>query len=158
MAHRVADIMTSPVITLSEEDNLRSIREGMEKFHLRHLPVVDGEKLVGLITHRDILRLVSAELDPGAKVRAGGVEDTFVSSVMTRDPATCTPDTPIAEAARLMYENKFGCLPVVDDEGNLVGIVTENDMLGYLVSHLLTEEQMSKRPQRPSKPVPREDG
>ena len=120
------------------------------------MPVVDGEKLVGLITHRDVLRLVSAELDSVASARARAAEDTFVSSVMTRNPQTCAPDTPIAEAARQMYENKFGCLPVVDEEGNLVGIVTENDMLGYLVSHLLTEEQASKRSRRPSKPVPRE--
>ncbi len=154
MTHRVADIMTTPVITLDEEDNLKSIREGMDRFHLRHLPVVDGEKLVGLVTHRDILRLASAELDPAAKLRAPAIEDTFVSSVMTRDPQTCSPDTPVADAARLMYENKFGCLPVVDDDGNLVGIVTENDMLGYLVSHLLTDKQKAKRPD--PRPLPRE--
>ncbi|MFW5921065.1 MAG: CBS domain-containing protein, partial [Polyangiales bacterium] len=52
----VSDIMSRNPITLSEEDNLENIAQGMEEFHLRHLPVVDGHKLVGLVSHRDILR------------------------------------------------------------------------------------------------------
>ena len=81
MSHTVRDIMTTELVTLREEDNLLSIREGMEALHVRHLPVVDGEKLVGLITHRDILRLTYAELDAGdaqAERRSALAEQTFV--------------------------------------------------------------------------------
>ncbi len=139
MTLRVSDIMTTSVVTLTEEDNLASIRQGMEDLGLRHVPVVDGMSLVGLITHRDILRLTSAEIDPGgsaARVRLA--ESTFVTTVMTPNPKTCTPEATIEEAARAMVEGKFGCLPVVDETGMLMGIVTEHDLLKAIVKHGLS--------------------
>jgi CBS domain-containing protein len=123
-AKTVADIMTRRVIYLREEDNLSRIVEGMEHFGLRHLPVLDGDRLVGMITHRDMLKILSA-----AERRE---ESTFVASIMTRDPIAVGPDTTIIEAARILIKARFGCLPVVDENRNVIGIVTEHDFMKVL--------------------------
>ena len=133
----VADVMTREVRTLHEEDNLSEIGAEMDTFGFRHLPVVDGERLIGLVTQRDLLRWSSSRLDVTAAARDRSVqENTFVAAVMNRDVATCAPSTPLAEAARRLVTERIGCLPVVDDEGRLVGIVTEHDLLKELVAVL----------------------
>jgi CBS domain-containing membrane protein len=133
----VSDIMTREVLVLSEEDNLRQIAEGMDRLSLRHLPVVDGTRLVGLVSHRDVLRLAVSALvaeTPIGRAREQRLEENaFIAKVMTRDPVTVAPDTPLAEAANILVRSKFGCLPVVDRDHNLVGIVTEHDFLKLLV-------------------------
>ena len=123
-AKTVADIMTRRVIFLREEDNLSRIVEGKEHFGLRHLPVLDGDRLVGMITHRDMLKILSAD--------EHNEESTFVASIMTRDPIAVGPETTIREAARILIKARFGCLPVVDENRNVIGIVTEHDFLKIL--------------------------
>jgi CBS domain-containing protein len=123
-AKTVADIMTRRVIYLREEDNLSRIVEGMEHFGLRHLPVLDGDRLVGMITHRDMLKILSAA--------DRHEETTFVASIMTRDPIAVGPGTTIVEAARILIRARFGCLPVVDEHRNVIGIVTEHDFMKVL--------------------------
>lgn len=138
MGKTVADIMTTDVLTLREEDNLLSPGSEMEEFDLRHLPVVDGERLVGLVSQTDVLRLAMSSLSRDSihtAVDKSHREETFVASVMTRDVAVAHPDLPIPEAARRMVERKVGCLPVVDASGKLLGIVTEHDMLRELATH-----------------------
>jgi CBS domain-containing membrane protein len=143
----VADIMTKDVLFLQEEDNLSQIGQTMERFSLRHLPVVDRGRLVGLVTHRDVLRLAVSELSDNDQFRQERqrrlVENTFVAKIMTRRPRTVFPDTPVLEAAEILVESKFGCLPVVDSQGNLVGIVTEHDFLKLLVANLKRETPRS---------------
>ena len=145
LSRPVSEIMTKDVITLHEEDDLLEIDRGMEQYQLRHLPVVDGTKLVGLVTHRDLLRVSASSLQSTAAATARdeyAKSRTFVSSVMTRDVMTVSPETPISEAARTLVEGRFGCLPVVDGE-SLVGIVTESDMLRLLVDVLILEDQQA---------------
>jgi CBS domain-containing protein len=115
----VSDMMTREVITVNEQDNLADLEYGMKVQRIRHLPVVDGRKLVGLITHRDLLRAAQAKL--------GG--DAFAARLMTKDPTTVRPDVTVGDAARILAESKFGCLPVVGTDGELVGIVTEHDFV-----------------------------
>ncbi|HEX7477234.1 MAG TPA: CBS domain-containing protein [Polyangiales bacterium] len=138
----VADIMTRDVAVLHEEDNVEHILQRMDGLQLRHVPVVDGSRLVGLVSHQDMLRLTVTELlldDPVSRTRGQFLEEqeenTFVARVMTRDPVTVTPQTPIANAAELLLRTKIGCLPVVDND-RLVGIVTKTDLLGLLVQLL----------------------
>jgi CBS domain-containing protein len=95
----------------------------MDWRHVRHVPVEDDEgRLVGLVSHRNVLRLLVRGL-PG-----GSNEAISVSSIMKSNPLTVTPQTPTLEAIKLMRENKVGCLPVVEAD-RLVGIVTAYDFL-----------------------------
>ena len=126
----VRDIMTQKVVTLFEEDNLTGVEDGMAHFKFRHLPVVDGKRLVGLVTHRDLLRVAASALDPrGAQKTKSMNEHVFVRDVMQREVVTVRDDTPILDAGRLMWNNKMSCLPVVSDSGDLLGLVTEADFL-----------------------------
>ncbi len=129
---KASDIMKREVITIMEQDNLLSIEEGMERFGMRHLPVVDGDKLVGLITHRDILRVTRSSLRGfrlDQELDRRKQEETFVADVMTSEVLTVSPDTPLKEVARLIVDNRIGCLPVVDAERRLLGILTEYDLV-----------------------------
>ena len=134
IAKTVADVMTTRVITLSEEDSLEAIAEGMDNYRLRHLLVVDGSRLVGLISQRDLLRLTVSSLEGGAAQARDTMmkRSHFVGEVMTRNPRTVRADTPLKEAVALMVANKFGCLPVVDDQQCVIGIVTKHDLLELL--------------------------
>ena len=134
----VADIMTDNLITLREEDNLSEIGLQMELFSLRHMPVVSNAKLVGLLTHRDVLRysLSTLTTDPvHTAVADHKLQDTFVASIMTTDVQTVRPDTSVSRAAHMLVNNRYGCLPVTSEDGTLLGIVTEFDFL-QLISEL----------------------
>jgi CBS domain-containing protein len=152
----VADIMTREVVTLNEEDNLADLAAGMERYALRHLPVVDGRKLVGLVSHRDVLRLTRSTLEraPVAAERDLSLkQQTFVASVMTRHVDTARPETTVADAARILLAGKFGCLPVVDARGDLIGIVTEHDLLRELVAAMEREELSGAEPKTFPRPA-----
>jgi len=126
----VRDIMTREVVTLFEEDNLLGVEEGMRHFRFRHLPVVDDGKLVGLITQRDLLRVAASVAEPGGDQKTQNIKERlFARDVMARELVTAREDTPIADAGLLMWNNKLGCLPVVSDDGRLLGIVTEADFV-----------------------------
>lgn len=118
----VGQLMTRDPVTLKETDTLEEADRLLALEHIRHLPVVRGGKLVGLLTHRDLLAHCGRYRRPtGEPITAG--------EVMRTDVTTVRPETPLIEAIRLMLVNKFGCLPVVDEGGTLVGIVTETDLL-----------------------------
>jgi CBS domain-containing membrane protein len=126
----VSDIMTRAVITLSEEDNLSGVDEGMQRFRFRHLPVVTGKRLVGLITHRHLLKVAISSLEPSSERRTQALNAIlYARDVMLREVVTARENTAIVDAGRLMWNHKIGCLPVVDGENELVGIVTEADFL-----------------------------
>lgn len=128
----VSDIMTRHVITLFEEDNLERVSEDFGHLHFRHLPVVDDGKLVGILSQQDILQATvhHNEGKPrGPEGRARFLEQTFVRDVMRTDVLTARPDEAIGEAAKRMLATSYGALPVVDADGMLVGIVTENDIV-----------------------------
>ncbi len=156
MTETVAMLMTDAVVTLREEDNLLRLLEGMETLQIRHLPVVDEGMLVGMVSQRDVLRLLRSDLDPASSTRAETEAGRkFVAEVMTREIISVSRDTPIEEAARLIVQHRFGCLPVVDDEGRLLGIVTDIDLLRHFVGVELTQEQHPSSP--PVHPVLNED-
>ena len=138
----VSEIMTRDVTTLREEENLSTLLGDMARAGFRHLPVVDGKRLVGLVSHRDLLRISSSSLDRDSLHKAidrQHKDETFVAAIMTRDVDTVGPDTPLAEAATKLLAHKYGCLPVVDEQQQLLGIVTEKDFLELLVQVLSTQ-------------------
>jgi CBS domain-containing protein len=117
----VADFMTKDLVTVRGSDDLALAESLLRLGGIRHLPVVEGGKLVGLLTQRDLLRS-GASGTPSAR-------GTAVREAMTQDLQTVRPTASLVHAARTMLERKFGCLPVCDEEGRLIGIVTEADFV-----------------------------
>jgi CBS domain-containing membrane protein len=135
-----ADIMSRDLVTLQETQNLRFLPEVMKIFRFRHMPVVDRERLVGIVSERDVLRVSASSLLPTASEQTDYLARSFiVRDMMTRDVKTVHPDTPLAEVARLMHREKLGCLPVVEGENTLVGIITEADFVALGVRFLTGE-------------------
>ena len=127
---RVSELMTSEVFTLTPDDNLSTLRDLMAERSVRHVPVVDREgDLVGLVTHRDLLRTsLVDQADTPLFLEQAVLGRLKVGDLMTRDVEAIGPETDVREAAQLMYENKFGCLPVVEGR-RLVGIITGADFV-----------------------------
>ena len=124
---KVRDLMTEEVITLNAASPLVSAEEIMGLKRVRHLPCVEEGRFVGLITHRDLLR---AYLPTGTVVeRAIYASKTKVRDYMHTDVITVTADTSAKDALRLLRKHKYGCMPVVDATGSLVGIITDADFL-----------------------------
>jgi CBS domain-containing protein len=121
----VGELMTRDVVTLKETQNLAKAEELLRLHRIRHLPVLRQGKLVGLVTHRDLLRAAAVHSsDPAA-------QPLWAADVMTRDVETVRADTPLKDAVPMMLQHKYGCLPVVDASGGLLGILTEADLVRY---------------------------
>ncbi|RME20048.1 MAG: CBS domain-containing protein [Deltaproteobacteria bacterium] len=132
----VKDIMSTNLVTLDRSESLDIAEKAMSYGRIRHLPVVENGRLVGLVTHRDILRAQISSLAGVSPSERDEIETMVpVEKIMQRDVRTVTPDTPVLEAARIIRRNKIGCLPVVED-GRLVGIVTEADFIDLVIRAL----------------------
>ena len=148
---KVGQIMTTDLFTVRAEELVDLAASMMEWRKIRHVPVEDGQhKLVGLVTHRTILRLLARDPDTlhGQSVP--------VSQIMEQQLVTVTPETTTLEAINLMRLHKVGCLPVVEGD-RLVGIVTERDFMnvaGQLLEAFLHERTGAP----PSRPLPGELG
>jgi len=130
----VGQFMTTDLLTVHPEDLVDLAASLMDWERIRHIPVEDDGKLVGLISHRAVLRLVArGHLDRTS------TEKVSVREIMRPDPITVTPNTTTLEVLRMMRDHKVGALPVVD-EGKLVGIVTEHDLIS--VSSRLLENYL----------------
>jgi len=141
--HFVRDFMSSPVTTLPHDARLLDAALTLRRTGYRHLVIADGERLVGIITDRDVYRFAPSILSDMTPEEYNAIfENTPIEKVMTRDPHTVTPATPVREAIKLMYNQKLGCLPVVEGD-RLVGIVTTTDMLN-LLHKLITGGQSAK--------------
>jgi CBS domain-containing membrane protein len=131
---QVRQLMSTDLVTLTEDETLADAQRCMARGRIRHLPVVRGQKLVGLLTHRDLL---AASFSIFAEVNHAEQRRIFVTvpvvEAMHRDVVSVAPDLPVKRAAEILLKNKYGCLPVVDEATNLVGIVTEADFLSLTV-------------------------
>jgi acetoin utilization protein AcuB len=122
----VRDIMRAPAVSIPPDTTLENAYRTMQEASIRHLPVLEEARLVGVVTDRD-LRLATSALAPSPFA-----SDSRVAAVMSRPPLTADPLDPIEDAARTMRERKIGCLPVVTD-GRVIGIVTGLDLLDGLI-------------------------
>ncbi len=129
---RVRDLMTENVLSVRPGDTVDRIYDAMAERGIRHLTVIDADgDLVGVVSHRDLLRHALIERpDLPLFVQRALLRRTKVEDIMTSEVETAEPDTPLAEAALIMFDNKLGCLPVV--EGcRVVGILTESDFVRW---------------------------
>jgi CBS domain-containing protein len=127
---RVRDVMTAEVTTLQRNDKLTLADDIMRLGRIRHLPVIDEDgRLAGIVSQRDLFRGALAKaLGYGERAQRQLMDTLVVKELMTSDVITTTPDTLLADAARVLVERKIGCLPVVE-AGRLVGIITESDFV-----------------------------
>lgn len=126
---QVKDIMTKEVATLDSEDELSLANDIMRLGRIRHLPVVSGDTLVGIISERDLFRSSLAQaLGYGNKDTREVMKTLRIKDIMVKQVATVAPDTDLRVAVAIMAERKIGCLPVVQDN-KLMGLVTETDIL-----------------------------
>lgn len=131
----VRDLMSSDPIVARAEDSLTLLHDLMLEARIRHLPVVDNAgALVGLVTHRDLLRHALVEqTDVTPWIQRVLRDNLTVTDLMVEDVMTIDPDEDIRNAADTLFDAKIGCLPVVEG-GRLVGILTESDFVRYLGS------------------------
>lgn len=131
---KIRDIMTTEVVTLAVDEELSLASDIMTLGRIRHLPVVEGHRLVGIISQRDLFKasLASVMGHDYEQARAH-LKTVTIKDVMVKTVVTVTPDAPIHQAGRIMLAQKIGCLPVVENRV-LVGMVTETDILEFYVS------------------------
>jgi len=143
---RVGDLMTRDLFPLKSDQTLNVVRLLMRTVHIRHVPILNRqEKFVGLLSHRDLLAYsISklADINPLAQKELD--RHIPIKDVMRTEIATTTENTSLIEAITLMMKNKFGCLPVVDKEKHLIGIITEEDVSRLAIRLLEKEVERQK--------------
>jgi acetoin utilization protein AcuB len=141
---RIRDIMTKNPITVNSETLILDAQKIMEENHIRRLPVVDKGKLAGIVTQHDLLK---ASPSPATSLSVHELNYLLskmkVKEIMKRNPVTITPDTPFEEALEIGQEKKIGSFPVVED-GKLVGIATESDIVRVMTRALGIREEGSR--------------
>jgi CBS domain-containing protein len=125
--------MTPNPVTLSPEESLMEALQLMRLRKIRRVPVVStAGKLVGLLTEGDLKRAEPSTLSDTQEQFMAVMEGTQVNRIMIQNLVTTTPDTPLIDAARTLFRNKYGALPVLEGE-KLVGMLTDHDLIGALI-------------------------
>jgi CBS domain-containing membrane protein len=129
----VSTIMTKDVIKLNLNDELTKAEGLFKKHKIRHIPVVDGTKIIGMLSYSDLLRISFADAVFDDEEIDTVVYDMFdIHQVMTKNIVVVSKETTIKQAAEILAEREFHALPVVDD-GHLVGILTTTDLIKFLL-------------------------
>ena len=130
---KIKDIMAKEVTTLQVTDELSLAEDIMHLGRIRHLPVTDGEKLVGIISERDLFRAsLASAIDYDYQIKRDYMKTVIIKEIMQTELITLTGDKDIKDAVQLMLKHKIGCIPVVEN-GRLVGLITETDILRYFL-------------------------
>ena len=144
---RVADIMERDVVTLDMAEHLDVADDIMRLGRIRHLPVVAGTHVVGVISQRDLFRAATSSL---LDLRHRGQHEWLAAlracDVMATDVVTIGPRASVRDAVELMLRRRVGCLPVVDGS-RLVGLVSETECLSYLERLLALADSRAELPQ-----------
>ena len=143
----VRDLMRCEVVTLEAADSLGLADDIMRLGRIRHLPVVSGERVVGILSQRDLFRAAVSslvQLRPAAERK--WLATIPVQAVMTPHVFTVAPSSSLGAAVRIMIDERIGCLPVVED-GKLVGLLSESDCLTHLAQLLEISEEKDSLPE-----------
>lgn len=125
--------MTKTVVTANEKDDLKTVVEKLRKNTIRHIPIVKGKEVVGIISRTDINRLTFGALFEGQEGADEAILDMLnISQIMTSKPRTVSSDMVIKDLAEIFAKEDFHALPVVDHD-ELKGIVTTTDVIKYLL-------------------------
>jgi len=121
----VGQIMSQKIITISPDKRVGQALKLMQKHQIRHVPVMEHNRMVGWITSRDLREVLLASM----------LEEIKVGDVMVQAPISVTPDTEVEEAARLIHEHKIGGMPVMEGD-KLVGVITMLDLISAFITML----------------------
>lgn len=130
---KVSDIMTAATLTDAPNDTLAEASAKMWQQQTGSLLIMEGEKLRGIVTERDVLRAVAEGNDP---------KSCNISDVMTADPVTIDPETNLNDAAKIMFNKWFRHLPVVNSENKVVGIISLRDLMGLVAQGMEEPESL----------------
>jgi CBS domain-containing protein len=130
------ELMTRQLFTVGPNDPIGELEAHMVSLHFRHLPVVEGSKLVGLISHADLLHAQSSFLSKSAKEENAVIGKLPASRIMQRELVTARPDEPLTVIAERLWATRAEAVLVTEEDGTLVGIMTERDFV-RLAHHLL---------------------
>jgi CBS domain-containing protein len=126
----VESVMQRDPVCVEPEARLDFVDDIMNLGRVRHMPVVSDGALVGVVSHRDLLAAsLTKVLDFDKEARRTFMRSVEVSEAMTRNPLAIAPSAKLREAAKILLKRKIGCLPVVDAERRVVGLLTETDLL-----------------------------
>lgn len=129
----VAIFMTRDPLTATRRASIYDVRRMMEEHNIRRLPILDGDRLVGIVSKSDIMEATPPNFSSYSLHELNSfLSQMAVSEIMTKHPLTVTPDTPIEVAAKLMRKYKVASLPVLET-GRLVGIITESDLFDAFI-------------------------
>jgi len=130
----VSAIMTTNVITVSSTDELETAEHLFKTKHIRHIPVVSGDKIIGMLSYTDLLRISFADAvdEDEASVDSIVYNMFTIEQVMAKNLISVRSETTIKEVAEILSKKEFHAIPVIDNE-KLVGIVTTTDLINYLL-------------------------
>ena len=129
---KVKEVMVEDPITIDVNEPFSHVEEKFGAHQIRHLPVIDKDEiLVGLMTQRDLYRIQPPRIleDGGQFYDKQLLDSNILEHVMIRNPKTLRPDDHVADAIIIMAEKKYGCIPIVNPNGVLLGIITQTDIL-----------------------------
>lgn len=130
----VSQIMTKNLVTLTIKDDLATAEKLFKKHHIRHIPVTSGEKILGMLSYTDLMRISFADAvsENGDAIDSTVYNMFTLEQVMANNVISVTSKNTVQEVAEFLAKKEFHALPVVDD-GKLVGIVTTTDLINYLL-------------------------
>lgn len=133
----ISEIMSTNIIALNRDDDLETAEILFKRHKIRHIPVVNGDVIIGMLSYSDLLRISFADAvyDTEEEVDTLVYNMFTIEQVMVKNVVTVPPTATIKEVAEILSKEEFHALPVVDD-GNLVGIVTTTDLINYLLKQL----------------------
>ncbi|TDQ79973.1 CBS domain-containing protein [Sphingobacterium yanglingense] len=128
----VSEIMTRELVTLTPKDSLYDAEKLFKKHNIRHLPIVEDKKLVGVVSYSDLLKISYADVTEENDIEAVVYDMYTIPQLMAKSPVIVGPDATIKEVTEILSGVTFHSIPVVKDE-ELVGIVTTTDLLKYFI-------------------------
>lgn len=130
----ISSIMTKDVITLNHTDDLATAERLFKSQKIRHIPVVSGSAIIGILSYTDLLRISFADSisDDDDSVDTVVYKMFTIEQVMAKNLVSVSSKATIKEVAEILAKKEFHALPIVD-EGELVGIVTTTDLINYLI-------------------------
>lgn len=139
----IRDYMSQPVLVAEPDDGIRQTYFRMRQEHVRHLPVLVGARLVGMLSDRDLRRPDWVDEAPDLSHPYELDDNLTVGDLMTRNPITVHIYEPLAHATELMLEHRFGALPVLDKGGHLVGMISKLDLIRALNDELIKQGDLA---------------